>query len=204
MAHRAIGMALAPARPPWYSRGMDIDIPLFRTTGRASKAVSAEIVRSLDEADLALLGEEKGSKPSAIKRISERHHALARNLAAGMGPGEAALVCGYSASRVSILQDDPAFKELVIFYSADVDRAYADLHTRLSGLAVTAADELMSRLEDDPEGISTGQLMELTKMGADRTGHGPQSSSTNVNVNVDLADRLKAARERVAKRTIEG
>ena len=54
-------------------------------------------------------------------------------------------------------------------------------------------------MQAEEKKISVGQLMELTKLGADRTGHGPQSS-TNLNVRVDLADRLKAARQRVLER----
>lgn len=181
---------------------LDLDAPL-RTRGRAKQAVTATLVRPLDRADVALLGEEKGSTAPALKRLSERHHALARNLASGMAPSEAAIVCGYAASRVSILQDDPAFRELLTFYRADVQAQYRDLHTRLSGLALDAADELADRLEDSPQDLSVGQLMEVVKMGADRTGFGPQSSSTNVNVNVDLASRLEAARKRVRDRVID-
>lgn len=186
-----------------YLADMDLDTEIFRTRGRASRPVGAEVVRELDRADLTLLGDEKGSRPPALKRLSERRHALARNLAGGMSPSEAAIICGYCLSRVSILQDDPAFKELLQFYRADVEAQYRDLHVRLSGLALDAADELTTRLEETPEDISIGQLLEITKMGADRTGFGPQSSSTNVNLNVDLAGRLEAARKRVAARTLE-
>lgn len=180
---------------------MDLSF-LPRTRGRATKAVTAEVVRELDRADLALLGAEKGSKPTALKRIGERHHALARNLAGGMSSGEAGLVAGYCGSRVSILLDDPAFKELVQFYRRDVNAQYRDMHQRLSGLALDAAEVLADRLEDAPDDISTGQLMDLVKLGADRTGFGPQSSSTNVNVNVGIASRLDAARQRVAERKL--
>lgn len=162
-----------------------------------------EVIRELEAGDLVLLGAEKGSKSSPIKRLSERHHALARNLAGGMAPSEAAIVCGYSLSRVSILQDDPAFKELLSFYRSDVNAQYRDLHARLSGIALDAAEEIQVRLEEEPEKVSLAALMELTKMGADRTGFGPQSSSTNLNVNVDLAGRMEAARKRVAMRKLE-
>lgn len=179
---------------------MDLGAEPLRITGRASRPVSASFVRELDRADLALLGEEKGVKPSAIKRLSFRHHSLARCLASGMKPGEAAVQCGYCISRVSILQDDPAFKELVQFYEVKVEQQYVDLHQRLSGLAQDAMEELQERLENEPEKLSVGQLMELSKMGADRIGYGPQTSQTNVNFNVDLAGRLEAARKRVAAR----
>lgn len=179
---------------------MDLSGELFRTRGRAPKPIAAAVVRELEPSDLVLLGEEKGSKPSAIKRVTERHHALARNIASGMPISEAGMLQGYSLSRVSILQSDPAFKELLEFYREDAQRPYRDLHIRLSGLALDAAEELSNRLEEEPEKVSIGQLMELTKMGADRTGHGPQSSQ--LNVNVDLAGRLEAARRRVAMRKL--
>lgn len=179
---------------------------IFRISGRASKPMSAVQVRELDAVDIALLGEEKGSKAPPLKRLSERHHALARCLATGMEPGDAAITCGYIASRVSILQADPAFQELLSFYRQSVEAKYLDMHGVLAGLSLDAAMELRERLETDIEAdekkISVGQLVELTKLGADRTGFGPQASQ--VNINVDLAGRLQAARERVALRRIEG
>jgi len=177
---------------------MELNAELFRTRGRAAKPIVAAVVRELDRADMVLLSSERGVKPSAIKRLSERHHALARNLASGMPEGDAATFCGYTISRVSILKSDPAFRELLEFYREDAQRPYRDLHVRLSGLAMDAAEELSNRLEEEPDKISNGQLMELTKLGADRTGHGP--SSTQLNLNVDLASRLEAARKRVAQR----
>lgn len=182
------------------------DIPFpdtLRTTGRTAKPLSAVLVRELDEADLALLDTERGIKAPPLKRLSERHHALARCLASGtMSVGEAAINCGYTLSRVSILQADPAFQELVHFYRQDVNSKYLDMHGILAGLSIDAAMELRERLEADAEAdekkLTVTALIELTKLGADRTGFGPQSSQ--LNVNVDLAGRLEAARKRVAQR----
>lgn len=176
----------------------------FRTTGRARKMVSAALVRELDEVDVALLADERGTKAPALKRLSERHHALARCLASGMSEGDAAITCGYVLSRVSILKGDPAFEELLAFYRQDVQGKYLDMHGVLAGLSLDAAMELRERLEADAQAdektISVGQLVELTKLGADRTGFGPQSSQ--INVNVDLASRLEAARKRVEQRRL--
>lgn len=185
---------------------MELDPDLFRTRGRARADVAAVQVRELEEADLhALATTERATKAPPLKRLAERHHALARCLASGMEPGNAAIVCGYDRSRVSILQADPAFKELVTFYAADVQEKYMDLHGVLAGLSLDAAMELRERLEADMQAddksISVGQLMELTKLGADRTGFGP--SSTSLNVNVDMAGRLEAARKRVRARQLE-
>jgi len=177
---------------------------IFRVNGRASRPLSAVQVRELDDCDMALLTEEKGSVAPPLKRLSERHHALARCLASGMEDGDAAITCGYVASRVSILKADPAFQELLVFYRQDVNSKYLDMHGVLAGLSLDAAMELRERLEADisaeEKSISVGQLMELTKLGADRTGFGPQSSQ--LNVTVDLAGRLEAARKRVEQRRI--
>jgi len=179
------------------------DIFEVRTRGRAASPVAGVVVRELEPADLeALVTEPRGTKAPPLKRISERHHALARNLAAGMSKTDAAFITGYDVSRISILLDDPTFGELIQFYRADVDRTYSDLHQRLAGLAVDAADVLSARLEETPEEVSIGQLIEITKMGADRTGHGP-SSTQQVNVNVGIAAKLEEARKRIAARTID-
>ena len=186
---------------------MDLAQEIFRTRGRAAKPVEAAVLRELEASDMVLLAMERGTQASHVKRLTERHHALARNIASGMTIGDAAIFQGYTISRVSILQSDPAFKELLEFYREDAQRPYRDLHIRLSGLAMDAAEELSTRLEEDTQiengkdkKISVGQLMELTKMGADRTGFGPQA--TNVNVNIDLAGKLEAARKRVALRKL--
>lgn len=154
-------------------RFMEIEDILFRTTGRARRTVTAEVVGELTIEELSMLSEEKGSEPSALKRLSQRHHSLARILASGAAPGQAAVLCGYTNSRVSILLEDPAFRELLEFYKSGVEEKYYDLHEQLAGIAGDAAMELQERLEIEPEKLSVGQLIELTKMGADRTGHGP-------------------------------
>lgn len=204
---------IAPSPRAWYSgaaMNTPIDIP-FRTRGRASKPLHFTEVRALDAGDLVLLQEERGAKPPPLKRLADRHHAIARCLASGMSESDTAIACGLSSSRVSILKNDPAFKELLQFYRDETNAQYRDLHERLAGISMDATALLQEQLEADLQAdmdnrkLSTGALMQLTQMGADRTGHGPQSSQ-NVNVNVNLASRLQAARERVAARNtlIEG
>lgn len=179
----------------------DLMLEVVRTTGRPAKEADFEVVGPISEADLVVMAQPRSSVAPALKRLTERHHALARNLAAGVPPGEAAIVCGYDPSRVSILQADPSFKELLKFYRADVERQYSGVHETLSALAKDAGEELRARLEEDPDSISVGQLVEITKMGSDRTGFGP-SSSQQINVNVGIADKLKAARDRVRDRKL--
>lgn len=179
--------------------GIDVDLDLsFRTRGRATVPVVATAVREVTEADLALLATEKGVRAPAVQRLRDSHHMVARLLAEGQRPESVIAATGYSASRISILQADPAFQELVAFYRKEVDTAFADLQDRMASLALDVAAEIQDRLNDEPEEINTTQLMALLSLTADRTGHGVSTKSTNVNVNVNLGERLRAARERAA------
>ena len=154
----------------------------------------------LTDTDLRMEGSvPKGSEASPLRRLGARHHALAKALAEGMRPGRAAALYGYSNSRISILQGDPTFNELLEHYRSEVEFDYARTRARLIALGVDATDEIAARLEDDKkrEAISTGQLLKIIEVTADRTGHGKKIEA-DVNLNVNFADRLRAARERVA------
>lgn len=179
---------------------MSLGVDVIRTRGRAAQAVAVEVVRDLDLDDLSSLSEERGIKATPLKRLATRHHALARALASGMPDGEAALMVGMQQSTVSILKSDPAFKELMDFYIADVDRVYRDVHESLADMSFDAIELIRGRMEEEPEKVSTGQLLQIAQMGADRTGHGPQSSTTNLNLNVNVASKMEEARKRLAAR----
>lgn len=176
------------------SLGLDI-----RTIGRSAPPLVTREVREIVPEDLAMLQTERGIAPLPIKRISERHHALARALASGTPSGEAAIVVGLTPSRVSILLSDPSFKELIEFYRTKVEAQYIGMHEALAGLSKDAVMELQRRIEEEPDEVTTNMLVEITKLGADRTGFGPKSTQ-DVNVNVGLSARLQEARERVNAR----
>ncbi len=166
--------------------------------GRAAKALSAEVCRELVASDLELLATERAIKPTHVQRITDRHHALARCLATGMSATEAGLCTGYTASRISVLRGDPSFEELISFYQRERGVQVLDLQQRMASLAIDATSEIQDRLELDPASFNMDALLDVVKLTADRTGNGPQSKTTNVNVNVNLGDRMKAARERAA------
>lgn len=176
--------------------GMDLDFSP-RTAGRVARTTQVEFVRELGLADMALLSTDRGIKPTSLKRITDSHHAVARALASGMRPGAVASVTGYSLSRISILQADPAFAELVTFYKQEVDSAFGDLAARMSLLALDADSELRRRLEEEPETFEAKDLIRLLEATADRTGHGVKT--TTVNVNIDIAARLDRAKQRLAE-----
>jgi hypothetical protein len=160
-----------------------------------------EVVRPLDGADIALLAEaDKGVKPFLIKKLRDSHHLLARCVAMGWSLREIAEKTGYSYSRVSILKSDPTFAELVDVYRTKLedirDMAARDYFLQLSALHGDVIEEIHDRLLDAPELISTGTALDIAKFTSDRVGLGPTHKSQNVNVNLDLAGRVAAGRQR--------
>jgi hypothetical protein len=159
-----------------------------RLQGQPPKEVFAEYERDLTAADLAALSLPKGTAPRSLVRIHASHHSLARCLATGMKPGQAALVTGYSPSRISILQSDPAFSALVADYQAEAKSAFADLAERMNDLSLDAIEILQERLHDTPEGFTIPVLLDIVKTFADRTGHGP-NQEVHLKMSTDLIDR---------------
>lgn len=167
-----------------------------RIKGRAVKAVSFGTARELTAADLALLASERGVKPTPIAQLRERHHALARCLAGGMSNAEASVITGYDPSRISILKSDPLFSKLVDDYKTMSSGITADFVERANILGLTVVNRLQEAAENEESPLSPATLLEIAKFAADRTGNAPTTKTQNVNVNVNLGDRLRAARER--------
>lgn len=178
---------------------MDLDL---QTLTPGPSGGTPVFVRELTAEDRELsLNPPASPAQQRLKKIRDTHHALARALASGMGNAEASACTGYSIVRISILLADPAFQDLIAHYQEIVETAYADLYSRMGALSVDIIDELRERFEDGEEDskgemkpLSTTQLHAMLISFADRTGFGPKT--TQVNVNVDLAGRLDAARRR--------
>jgi hypothetical protein len=172
----------------------------FGARGRRPAEDAVAYIRDLTDHDLVVLDPGMTTAPEfdGLKRLRDRHHMLARCLAQGMSESEAAAVTGYTNARISVLKENPAFEDLVAMYKAHVDVAFANVQERMASLALDAVDELHTRLEETPEEFDVGDLIDVTKLTADRTGNGPVTRQVNLNVNVGMADRLRHARERVA------
>lgn len=184
-------------------RGMDdlfddmapyLDREMLFRPGRSRPPASCEFVRELTEADLPLLEANRGTKPSELRKLTDRHHQLARLTAMGTPGQECAVILGLTASRVSIIQSDPAFKDLVEVYRSQIDAEFGEITNQMAGLSKDVILELRERIEEEPEEFSNGELRNLLATMLDRTGHGPTSTQTNVNV--DLGARLQKAQAR--------
>lgn len=148
---------------------MDMSAVLADLAVAGAKGASASFSRDLTAEDLAELAKPQGAVASPVQRMRHSHHMLARALASnGNRPGEAAALTGYSLSRISILQADPSFQELVSYYASMAEAKYVDVHERMASLSLSAADELQERLEDKPEAFHNKELLELAKLGLEK------------------------------------
>lgn len=172
-------------------------ITLSELRGRKQRALAAEPVRPLTEADLAFLtSKERATAPKPLMRIRDRHHAIARMVANGMSNGQISLISGMDPSRISVLRTDPTFKELVSDYQSIDAGLQAEFMERATTLTLTAMESIQDDLEDPERDLPTSTKLEIAKFGSDRIGHGPVTKTSNVNVNVELATRISTARKR--------
>lgn len=141
---------------------------------------------------------------ATVRNLSDSHHRVARLLASGLRPGVVAQRCGYSNQRITTLQADPAFQNLVAEYRKDVHEEWKaeidEFYDLASANMLKAERQIADRLDSADNGEVTVPLRELIAIrsdSADRFGYGKKQ--TNVNLNVDFASQLERARARSAK-----
>lgn len=155
--------------------------PLKLGKGRTSHPLRVEYVRDLTVEELiAGTSVEARIKAIPVGQLRQSHHLLARTLAGGAKNVEAAMICGYSVSRISILKGDPAFQELLEYYvgmEADAhEHATADMHQRLASVGFDSLEILHERLLDAPDSFDNKTLVSVVEAMADRTGYGKTST----------------------------
>lgn len=174
----------------------DADFSRVRTRGRASRLPTVLSSRPLDAEEVAALGErEVGTKAAPLQRVSSRHRQLARAIASGLSPSAAGRSVGLSASRVSILMNDPTFTDLVAHSTALKDAAFSSFVEVAAGLATDAAEAIRDRLETEPESLEVDELLRISQVMADRSGNAPKRVVDN-NINLNFGDALAQARQR--------
>lgn len=161
-------------------------------------SIGAAFVRDLAEADMALLATNRGIQAPLVKRLHDRHHALARYLALGYSKTDCHAMTGYTLPRISILQNDPSFQMLVKDYREIEGAAVDGFQDRALTLAETALNELQDRMEERADEMSESTLLQIAGFARDTAGRVPVSKTMNTNVNLNIGDRLSAARQRVS------
>lgn len=139
--------------------------------GKLRKPIEYVVLRELNERDFALLQAppKLGVTTAEVQRMTNRHHSLARLLAEGRSAVECCAITGHSQSRVSILQDDPAFAELIAFYKQQLTTVYLNVHERLATLGISCMEELQERLETNPGEFTARELKEIMESTFNKT-----------------------------------
>jgi len=157
----------------------------------------ASVLREISQEDLVTLATTpKGSTTGVLKKIRSIHHSVARLLASGMKAVQVSATVGMCSSRISILKNDPAFQELLEFYENSEADAYVDVRGKMVSLGSDAAAELHDRILEDPEAVSTKNLIDVLTASLDRGGHSPvhkTESLTAVLSKQDIIEIKKAA-----------
>lgn len=140
--------------------------------GQGRDGLTVELVRALTVEDLPAI---QNPPPVAaglpvVKQLKQAHHRLAELIAQGKPGTEIALVTGYSQSYISNIQNDPAFAELVQYYSAQKASIFIDAAERLRLLGLDATERLHDKLRDEAEPWSKRELMELIDMALVKPG----------------------------------
>ncbi len=166
-------------------------------------------IREVTRADLAHLTVKR--EATVVQSLRDNHHRMARAVASGMSLSEVAATCGVSVNRVSSLKSDPSFQELVAHYRSIITAEWAQQDTVIEFMrsnALKAQAMISDKLDDAAEKnefLPTRDLLGIAELGLDRTGYGKVNK--NVNINVDFAAKLEAARNRSGRarevRTIE-
>lgn len=171
------------------------------TRGRRATVLDMEYLGEISMDDIV---ERQAGLPKAISdsqkpslaRIRGIHHELAKLLASGLKETEVAAATGYSLSRISVLKQDPAFKDLLAYYHKASSDAFADIKKQLALLSSDILGEIQDRLEQKPESFSPGALAELAKLTLDRAGFAPVTKSVAITASAsDLAAIKAKARE---------
>ncbi len=175
------------------------------TRGAVAKTELIQGIRELTKDDLSAI---KGARSTQIvQRLRDPHHRLARMVASGLKPGEAAQAAGYSYTSLSVLQRDPAFQELVSHYRQIVEESFVesqDVYHELATANMLKAErhiaEQIEAKEEAGELLPIRDALAISRDAADRFGYGKKT--TNLNVNVDFAAKLEQAHRR-SQRVIE-
>lgn len=179
---------------------LDLSVPL-RTVGRPKgRSLAWAFVRELTQDDLAMLSAARGSVAKPLARIRDSHHRLARCLSQGMSGVQAGAICGFSQSRISVLRQDKQFQDLIETYRKAGEAQfieYQDLATANMIRAERLLEDSLEHLADAEAPLALSEvrpLLEIVSDRADRFGY--PKKTANLNVNLDFAGQLSAARKR--------
>lgn len=159
----------------------EIVVPPDAVPKRIVTCVVEGILEETDLRELMLSVEDAAGEPvededpSDLKRIKEKHHSVARMIASGLTQRMVSQLCGYTESYLSILLNNPAMEELVSFYRIQAGHSAQLIGEKLRTVGLKAVEKLEEKIDADL--LTNQELLSAGKLGLDRSGHGPSSTS---------------------------
>lgn len=157
---------------------------------KASSPLSLSVARPLGEEDIQRLGEAQVTPAQRLLKVKQAHHNLAQLIARGIPQVEISLITGYSPAYISSIQNDPAFAELVAYYSIQREMIHSTVVGQMGALGQAAVSELQARIDEAPEKFANRELMELVETTivkpAQVKGSGGGSGSPGNAVNIEV------------------
>lgn len=120
------------------------------------------------------------------KELRTVHQHMARYAALGKSPSEVAMLTGYSIGYVRLLQDDPAFAELVAGFKDGVELEFQENVKLKAQLNRTAMEIVQAKLTETPEAFANKDLILLIKETSEQVpvgGNVPPPAPTQIQVN---------------------
>lgn len=153
--------------------------------------------RALDWDDLEQLCQHRGVGTHQLQRIRAIHHQIARMMASGCANVEVSAATGMNQTYLSVLRADPGFQELLSHYEEQENDTWQNVRQQAAMLGMTATQELQGRLMNDPERISTKDLLNVMTAGLDYGGQKPaeRSEVAHLHTTAEEISRIKQGRK---------
>jgi hypothetical protein len=139
----------------------------------------------------------------ALDQYRERHHAVARLIAIGATHDHIRRQTGITFKRISVLLNDPTFKELVTLYRKDIDKIWnknVDQYLDLGmGVMIQSESMIQDQLEEADEAGEKLPLLTLNRLSQDRADRFGYPKTSQVEHKHDFAALLDRAIERSGK-----
>lgn len=157
----------------------------FVSRNRQYIPITFEVVRELTP-DLILESKIKiKRKARRLKQIRQSHHIAAQLIAQGKRTPDVALATGYTVGYLHRLQTDPAFMDLVSYYSTKVEHKLASTLANMKNILDDTLCILLERIHEDHDEMSVTELSGVVKLMADRVGYAPVTKNIQVQASLD-------------------
>lgn len=139
--------------------------------------------------------------PNVVQHFRYSHHCIAQMYAAGMNYKEIHLRTGFTPRRLTLLEADPSFQQLIIHYANKAMEDRQDVVNEYSEIAdhnaLTAQHMLRDKLDSAYDSDELPSIRDLLAISKNRDARHLKPGDTNINLTLAVA--LDRALERSSK-----